>query len=124
MIGLVYYPLANVCLDRTLRLRSLDGVIGPHAFNWRRVSAGVISLLHMIWRRPALSMPRLLPDANHETPSPAPDMANGARLITVSARAHDIDDAWRRSLTRSPSAKGGDSVSRGRPSGQTKYHAH
>jgi len=123
VIGLVYYPLSNVCLERTLRLRSLDRVLGPYAFDWRRVSARVISLLHMIRRRPALSIPHLS-DANHKTPSPAPDMANGARLLTVSARAHDIEDAWRRSPTRSPSAKGGDSVSRGRPSGQTKYHAH
>ena len=124
VIGLVYYPLANMCLERTPRLRSLYGEIRPQPFDWLRVSAGAPSLLHMIWRRPALSMPRLSQDVNDEDAIAGAGMANGVRLITVSARAHDVDDARRRSVTRSPFAKGGNGVGSGRPSRQTKYHAH
>jgi transcriptional regulator with XRE-family HTH domain len=73
VIGLVYYPLANMCLERTPRLRSLYGVIGPQPFHWLRVSAGALRLLHIIWQRPAVSMRRLPQDANDETPPPAPE---------------------------------------------------
>lgn len=124
VIGLVYYPLANMCLERTLRLRSLYGVIGPQPFHRLRVSAGALRLRHIIWQRPAGSMRRLPQDANDETLPPRPEMANGVELKTVSASAHDVDDARMRSVARSPFVKGNDGVGSGRPSRETKYHVH
>jgi hypothetical protein len=122
VIGLVYYPLANMCLERTLRLRSLYGVIGPQPVHWLRVSAGALRPLHITWQRP-LSMRRRPQGAQEETPACA-GMANGGELMTVSVSAHDVDDARMRSMARSPFVKGNGRVGSGGPSRQTKYHVH
>jgi hypothetical protein len=123
VIGLVYYPLANMCLERTPRLRSLYGVIGPQAVYWLRASVGALRQLHIIWRRPTLSMRRLPQGAHDETP-PYAGVPNGGKLMTVSASAHDVDDAQMRSVARSPFVKGNDGVGSGGSSRQTKYHVH
>lgn len=72
VIGLVYYPLANVCVDRTLRLRLRDVVTVPHLSDVLHASTGALRRLRVTWRRPT-SMPRLPQDADDGTPRPAPE---------------------------------------------------
>lgn len=72
IIGLIYYPLASLCLERKLRLRWLTQATGSRAFAWPRLLSST-RWLRTMWQRPELSIPRQESESSKVT-TPTPEL--------------------------------------------------